>query len=135
MSLLKTFETSYKKEFNNIVKQAEKILIDEAPKDTGALADSITTEQKGYYVKVGVDPVLLKSDARNIGRIDYSWYVWKGHKAYTITPRASATGFAQALRWVDKDGTVRFAKSVRIPASKGNDFVGRALKRVEQLGG
>ena len=103
----------------------------EAHVKTGALRDSISIEKEGEceYL-VGVDAEKLKSDPRNIGGIDYSVPYHDGHKAYKIVAKR-----AKALRWVGKDGNVHYAKSVQIPASPGDPFNERAVKRRPRLGG
>lgn len=109
----------------------KRIVKEEAHVKTGALRDSISIEKKGEceYL-VGVDAGKLKSDPRNIGGIDYSVPYHDGHRAYKIVAKK-----AKALRWVGKDGRVHYAKSVQIPASTGDPFIERAVKRRPRLGG
>lgn len=113
------------KRIGNYAYKFEKILREEVHSNSGALRDGIKTEKKGTgdYL-VGVDPQILKADPRNAGGIDYSEFYYFGHKAYTIYPKT-----AKALSWIGKDGVRRFAKYVKIPASAGDDFIGRAMKR------
>lgn len=93
----------------------------EVPVDSGALKDAVrmrkTNSQK---YSVYVSSVQLSSDPRNKSHIDYSYIVWKGHKAYTI--RANG----KPMVWVDKDGKTHGAWEVHIPAQSPNDYVGRA---------
>ncbi|MGL4695181.1 hypothetical protein [Enterococcus larvae] len=129
MAIAKIIMNSFYKEVDQFVDEVKEILKEEVHVSSGALQDSITKEKKGegHYL-VGVDAAKLKSDPRNIGRFDYSIPYHDGHKAYTIRPKK-----AKALRWIGKDGQVRYAKYVRIPASAGDPFVKRAVLRRPKL--
>lgn len=97
--------------------------------DTGVLRDSIKNEKKSEDKRVvRIDGAKVASDPRNKTKMDYSWYYYKGHGAYTVVPKR-----AKALRWIGKDGEVHFAKKVRIPASSGDDFIGRTLDNLPKL--
>lgn len=108
----------------------EKTMKKEIHVDTGVLRDSIVKEKKSKDLSVvRIDTNKVASDPRNKSRIDYSWYYYKGHKEYiTITAKN-----AKALRWIGKDGKVHFAKSVRIPPSAGDDFIGRTLAHLPRI--
>lgn len=117
------------KEIDQYAEKMKTIVKEEAHVKSGALRDSISKEKKGegHYL-VGVDAAKLKSDARNAGGIDYSPFYHDGHGPYTIRPRNR-----KALRWVGSDGNIHFAKSVRIPASAGDPFIERAVRRRPKL--
>lgn len=125
--IAKTAEKLFQQKFDEFVKDAVKITKSEAHVKSGALRDSITSQSQGKFkALVGVNGAVLAADPRNAGRIDYSWYYWKGHKAYTIRPVR-----AKALHWIDENGNDVFAKVVRMPAHPGDDFIGRAVKRLK----
>lgn len=92
------------------------------PTKTGALRDAVrmrkTNEQK---YSVYVSSVQLSSDPRNKSHIDYSYIVWKGHKAYTIRAKG------KPMVWVDEDGKKHGAWEVHIPEQPANDYVGRSV--------
>lgn len=125
MSLASIIMKDIHKRTEEYANEMESILKDEVHVKSGALQNSITTEKKNDdEFLVGVDVASLKSNARNIGGIDYSLFYWKGHASYVIRPKR-----AKALRWVGSDGKVHFAKSVQIPAHAGDPFIERAIAR------
>lgn len=130
MSLARQFERIFTPKFERRVKEVERIMKAEAPKgETGALRDAIRIQRVSFgRCIVGVDSAVLATDPRNASNRDYSQWVVNGHGAYVIRPVR-----ARALRWVGKDGQVHYARYVRIPAAKGNDFVSRAKARVPKF--
>lgn len=119
------------KQFEEIVNQVEETIREEAPelksKDPrladkkGALKKSITKEKKSEkrYL-VGVDGDKLKS----MTGTDYSPYVAKGTKPHTIEAKGNALKFMSG-------GGYAYAKKVRHPGTKANDFIGRAIKKLK----
>ena len=129
MSVTQTVMAMLKKRFDEVVDESVKITQDEVNVKTGALRDSICSEKKGdFEAVIGVDAGKLKSDLRNIGKIDYSLFYWKGHRTYTIHPKR-----AKVLSWVGSDGKRRFAKKVTIPAHAGDPFIERAIAKIPKF--
>lgn len=125
MALKKLVMQAANKGIEQYAEKIEALLKEEVHVQSGALRDSITTEKKGDgHFLVGVDSEKLRNDPRNAGGQDYSIFYHDGHRGYTIRAKN-----AKALRWIGKDGQVKFAKSVHIPASAGDPFVARAVKR------
>ena len=107
--------------------RAYEYMKEEVPKDTGALRDAIRKRKvSNLKWSVYVSGKQLASDHRNKSHVDYSYIVWKGHKAYTINAKD------KPMVWIGKDGKKHGAWRVNIPAQKPNDFVGRALKRARK---
>lgn len=130
----KKFKTHSGLKFSNIINEKlyddsqklEVLLKEEAHKATGALRDSIATENVSKYVRrVGVDGDKLIQDNRNVASYDYApAYYWGTTKETIIVPKTK-----KALSWIGKDGKRRFAKRVTIPKQPGDKFVDRALDR------
>lgn len=129
MSLADQFQTVFEPRFRLFANRAQKILISEAPSNTGALHDAIKVERVSWFrYRVGVDSSQLASDPRNPSGRDYSEFIISGHSGFTIRPVK-----AKALRWVGKDGKVHFAAYVHMPPRKPNNFVARARARLPRL--
>lgn len=129
MSLASQFENAFGTRFRVLANAAERIMKQEAPKNTGALESAIKVERLSWFrYRVGVDSGQLASDPRNPSGNDYSPYIISGHGGFTLYPVR-----AKALRWVGKDGNVYFAKYVRMPARGPNDFVARTRARLPRL--
>lgn len=129
MSIKKIVMDITEKKTDGYAKKVKQLLKEEVHVKSGALRDSIEDEKKGPgHHLIGVDAAKLASDPRNVSGMDYSVPYHDGHRAYTIRSKN-----AKALRWIGKDGKVHFAKSVRIPASAGDPFIERAVKRRPKL--
>lgn len=124
MALKTLFLQTVEREFRNYVKTMYTLLREEVHVDSGALYDSILIEWKSRgHAVVGVDVDKLKSDNRNIGRLDYSLPYYYGSKPRFINAKPGNT-----LHW-EKNGINYFAKSVRHPGYKGDKFVERAVAK------
>lgn len=75
---------------------------------------------------MGVDADALKSDSRNPTGSDYSTWVQNGTSAFKMTKKGKSY-----FVWIDENGVKHRAKTVHIPARKGNDFVATAVKKFD----
>lgn len=113
------------RQFRDIATRIENDLIDECPKKTGALSESITKEKKSDTLyRIGVDSTLLRNNPKNISHFDYSEIVVDGLDHW-ITIKVKNK---KSLHWT-KNGKDYFAYSVRIPPRKGNDFISRVADK------
>lgn len=118
-------------EWENIIeismeKLAEEVVETEkknVPVVTGNGRDSITKEKRKKFTwRIGHDKEKTMTKDGKHSYMDIVFYGIK--KGYTIKPKK-----AKALRFVI-DGEVIFAKSVYIPPRKGNDFIGKTVKKL-----
>ena len=129
MALAKIVVDRLEKRIDKYADEVTKILKGEAHVKSGALQDSIEKKKlgEGHYF-CGVNGSKLKADPRNVSKKNYAPPYYYGHGAYIITPKK-----AKALRWIDKNGNVQFARYVKIPASSGDKFVDRAILKRPKL--
>lgn len=132
----KKINSAIKDGLEQYARELESALYDEAPKNSGALADDIEVE-RAFQVGIGT----LKQTIIFGKNTPYAWAVWKGldPDIYTVSPRTSRGYmiFPVPERWQQYDGRfgdisyfiTRNTLRNNIPA---NPFIERATERASR---
>jgi len=123
------------KEFKESIKEAPALAeryLNENTKKAGIMVQSIEKKEAPVdkaQLRRTIDMSYRPITATVGPTVEYAKFVVKGTRPHLITPRR-----AKALRYKTRTGQWVFAKRVRHPGTRANDFVGRAyLKSIKPV--